>query len=54
MLWEGFYYNLNTEKVSASGGSAPWTPAKGRYPLDPQSIFAPSNNLHPGAVPVPT
>ena len=54
MLWEGFYHNFSTKKVSASGGeapwppprsSAPWTPARGRYPLDPRSNFAPSNDL---------
>ena len=54
MLWEGFYHDFSTKKVSASGGfapwppptgSAPWTPARGRCPLDPRGNFAPSNDL---------
>ena len=45
MLWEGFYYDFSTKKASASGGFAPWTPARGRCPLDPRGNFAPSNDL---------
>ena len=54
MLWEGFYHDFSTKKVSASGGfapwppprgSAPWTPARGHCPLDPRGNFAPSNDL---------
>ena len=54
MLWEGFYHDFSTKKVSASGGfapwppprgSAPWTPTRGRCPLDPRGNFAPSNDL---------
>ena len=54
MLWEGFYHDFSTKKVSASGGfapwppprgSTPWTPARGSCPLDPRGNFAPSNDL---------
>ena len=54
MLWEGFYHDFNTKKVSASGGLCPLTPTKGlhpldprwgRCPLDPRGNFAPSNDL---------
>ena len=51
-VWEGLYYDLNTKKgISFRGpwppprGSAPWTPARRRCPLDPGDIFARSNNL---------
>ena len=59
MLWEGFYHDFSTKRVSASGdfapwppprGSAPWTPARGRCPLDPRGSFAPLM-IYPGAAP---
>ena len=54
MLWEGFYYDFSTKKVSASGGFDPWPPPRGSATLDPRQgtllpeprgNFAPSNNL---------
>ena len=44
MLWEAFYYDLNTKKVSAlPPGLCHLDPRQGA--LDPRGIFAPSNNL---------
>ena len=48
MLWEGFYYDFSTKKVSAlppgppPGGAAPWTP----------EVTSPPLTIYPGAAPV--
>ena len=50
ILWEGFYHNCSTKKVSASGSFAPWPPPRGSAPWTPEGgTFTPSNNLswHP-------
>ena len=39
MVWEGFYYELRLKKRQLQD------PLQGTLPLDPQDIFAPSNNL---------
>ena len=53
MLWEGFYHNFSTKKVSASGGffpcphqgALPFRPPQGGAALNPRGNFAPSNDL---------
>ena len=59
MLWEGFYHDFSTKKVSASGGfapwppprgSAPWTPARGAAPWTPE-VTSPTLTIYPGAAP---
>ena len=50
MLWEGFYHNFSTKKVSASGGFAPWTPARGAAPLTPE-VTLPPLPIYPGTAP---
>ena len=54
MLWEGFYHDFSTKKVSASGGFAPLTPTKGLRPLDPRQgaeVTSPPLTIYPGTAP---
>ena len=51
MLWEGFYHDFSTKKVSASGGFAPWPPPGGAAPWTPK-ITSPPLTIYPGATPV--
>ena len=50
MLWEGFYHDFSTKKVSASGGFAPWPPPGGAAPWTPE-VTSPPLTIHPGAAP---
>ena len=59
MLWEGFYHDFSTKKVSASGGFAPWPPQGALPPGPPAGGAAPSTpeatplplTIYPGATP---
>ena len=60
MLWEGFYHDFSTKKVSASGGLRPLTPTNGLRPLDPRQggaapwtpeVTSPPLTIYPGAAP---
>ena len=51
MLWEGFYHDFSTKKVSASGGFAPWPPPRGSAPWTPE-VTLPPLTIYPGAAPV--
>ena len=60
MLWEGFYHDFSTKKVSASGGFAPWPPPRGSAPgplpggaapWTPE-VTSPPLTIYPGAAPV--
>ena len=52
MLWEGFYHDFSTKKVSASPrGSAPWTPTGGgTAPWTPEVTSSPLT-IYPVAAP---
>ena len=62
MLWEGFYHDFSTKKVSASGGFAPCPhqrapppgpPPGGAAPWTPV-VTSPPLTIYPGAAPVYT
>ena len=49
MLWEGFYHDFSTKKVSGSGGSPP-DPHQGAPPPD-HEVTSPPLTIYPGAAP---
>ena len=59
MLWEGFYHDFSTKKVSASGGFVPWPPPRGSAPGPPPGgaapwtpeVTSPPLTIYPGAAP---
>ena len=51
MLWEGFYHDFSTKKVSASGGFAPWPPPRGSAPWTPPEVTSPPLAIYPSAAP---
>ena len=50
MLWEGFYKDFSTKKMSASGDFPPPTPTKRLCPLDPKVPLLPLT-IYPDAIP---
>ena len=50
MLWEGFYKDFSTKKMSASGDFPPPTPTKRLCPLDPEVPLLPLT-IYPDAIP---